>query len=93
MISLDWTGQDFPPFCGHVKVRTARKLQFCPSDSEMTCSFSPLPRNDESVDFQSDLRMTYCAAVISDLLQDQTALSVATATRYIGDCCVSAALY
>ena len=62
--------------------------------AETFYSFSPLPRAatqdvDERGDFQSDLRMTYCACAISSMIGDSSALDALLATQVIRQCKVN----
>ncbi|KAI9632119.1 terpenoid cyclases/protein prenyltransferase alpha-alpha toroid [Dioszegia hungarica] len=51
-------------------------------------SFSPLPRTSSShtTDFQSDLRMTYCAVVIADILKDVSAFDRSSCISFMNQC-------
>lgn len=58
------------------------------SDCTEYCSFSPLPRTSSShtTDFQSDLRMTYCAVVIADILKDVSAFDRSSCISFMNQC-------
>ncbi len=55
-------------------------------------SFSPTPFNSHYVgDFQSDLRMTYCASVVSSIIGDFSGMDVENTRKMIERCRVSPA--
>ncbi|ORX34942.1 terpenoid cyclases/protein prenyltransferase alpha-alpha toroid [Kockovaella imperatae] len=49
-------------------------------------SFSPLPRSQSEGDFQSDLRMTYCACAVSSIISDFSGINVDAARAMIRQC-------
>lgn len=54
--------------------------------------FSPLPRqsNATDTDFQSDLRMSYCALVVLDIIGDMSSIDRQSCVGFINRCRVSA---